>query len=207
MVACPAWSDGSSRDRAERPRLTSIAPFFRLSNIFNQLPATSPSRLAVFTSLLNLASANEELDLLSDALAAAPRWLAEWNVSPAEKASCLLQIASAFERADQGARALEFFLLHLRLLTSTDAAAKEAAERTTAAALRLPRVFEFESLLQVPAVQALKDTPVFELLRVFVAGSFDDWEKWQGTNAAELQRLSKFPASFPLSPLRSAHIA
>ena len=167
-----------------------------LSNLFNSLPASSPLRLTIFNALLSLASANDDLDYLTSSLKALPQWLAQWEVSEADKATCLEAVAKALEGAEkehgQTSKAYQFLLLHLRYISSTSsgAATKDAAERTVAAALRLPKLYEFEDLLQIKAVTDLNGTPVFDLLKIFVGGSASDFSSWASSNSAEFARLN-----------------
>lgn len=169
-----------------------------LSNLYNALPNDSPNRFIVFNFLLQFANANDDLDIISDALTALPTWLAEWNVSPAQKADLLAKVSQNFETAGQPKRAYEFLLLHVRFLgTSTlsgegssAATTKQAAERTISAALSLPSVFEFEELAQIDAVQKLQSEPIGKLLNVFLRGNTNEYLQWRDANAAEVARLN-----------------
>ncbi|PWN40223.1 hypothetical protein IE81DRAFT_325788 [Ceraceosorus guamensis] len=166
-----------------------------LSNTFNSLSASSPLRLTTLTALLNLAAANEELDYLSESLLATPAWLSTWSIPSSAKSALLLDIASKLDAADQKAKAYEFLLTHLRYLDSVSEAKKEqvaqAAEQTIAAALSLPNVWDFDNLLQIGPIQALKGQPAFELLSIFVSGSSKDFKAWLGKgNDSVLSRLN-----------------
>lgn len=167
-----------------------------LSNLFNSLAANSPLRLHIFNALLALAAANDDLDYLTSSLKALPQWLAQWDVSEADKAACLESVAKALEGAEkehgQTSKAYQFLLLHLRYISAHpgSASTKEAAERTVAAALRLPKLYEFEELLHVQAVLDLNGaSPVFELLKIFVGGSTADFTAFTQSNPNELARL------------------
>lgn len=166
-----------------------------LSNLFNSLPASSPLRLQTFNALLSLAAANDDLDYLTSSLKALPQWLAQWEVSEADKAACLESVAKALEGAEkehgQTSKAYQFLLLHLRYISSnpSGASTKEAAERTVAAALRLPKLYEFEDLMQIPAVLQLNSSPVFDLLKIFVGGSTADYTTFASSNSNEISRL------------------
>ncbi|PWZ03364.1 PCI-domain-containing protein [Testicularia cyperi] len=180
--------DGASDKNLVRYRI--------LSNLFNTLPASSPLRLDLFNALLTAASANDDLDYLSSALHALPQWLAQWNVDESAKAQCLESVAKALGNAEkeheQSSKAYQFLLLHLRYISTTassSSSTKESAERTVASALRLPKLYEFEDLLQVKAVTDLNGTPVFELLKIFVGGNAKEFQAWSSSNSAEISRL------------------
>lgn len=166
-----------------------------LSNLFNSLEATSLLRLQVFNALLTLAAANDDLDYLTSSLTALPQWLAQWQVSEADKAACLESVAKALEGAEkehaQVSKAYQFLLLHLRYISTlpnTDST-KDAAERTVAAALRLPKLYEFEDLLHIKAVLDLQTTPTFNLLKIFIGGTTADLQSFVSSNPQELSRL------------------
>lgn len=180
---------------------TSPAPRTSLSNIFNSLPPTSPTRSTVFSALLNLASHADDLDLLSPALASLPHWLAQWSIPEAQKAQLLETVATKLEQSSNGSdaeKAYEFRLAHLQYLSSTREAAgasttaTASAEKAIASALRLPRVFAFDSLLKLSVVESLSSSSsaLFSLLKILVSGSLRDYQSWATSNSAELQRLS-----------------
>ncbi len=179
--------EGSSEKNNVRYRI--------LSNLFNSLPATSALRCTIFNALLNLASANDDLDYLTSSLKALPQWLAQWEVSEADKAACLENVAKALEGAEkehgQTSKAYQFLLLHLRYISNNQSTnSKDAAERTVAAALRLPKLYEFEDLLHIQAVLELNGkSSIFDLLKIFVGGSAKDFQSWSSSNNAELSRL------------------
>ena len=73
----------------------------RLSNLFNALPRQSGLRLPVYKTLLELASANDELDTLGLSQSDVEKWLSEWDVSPEEKSAFLKLLVDVFQKAGQ----------------------------------------------------------------------------------------------------------
>lgn len=73
----------------------------RLSNLFNALPRKSPLRLAVYTNLLDLATANDGLDTLQLARIDVEKWLREWDISSEEKSTFLKTLADAYEKSGE----------------------------------------------------------------------------------------------------------
>lgn len=57
--------------------------------------------------------------------------------------------------------------------------------------MKLPKVFEFDSLLRLSAVETLQQsTPaVYALVKVLAQGSLADWQSWSSQNGSELSRL------------------
>ena len=67
-------------------------------------------------------------------------------------------------------------------------------------ALRLPALFNFDSLLSIPSVQALKGTgssKVYDLVEgVFTKGGLNEWNAWvQKEGESSLAELGKYKQS------------
>ncbi|KDN35979.1 hypothetical protein K437DRAFT_260261 [Tilletiaria anomala UBC 951] len=168
-----------------------------LSNIFNFLPPTSPLRYTTFNALLTFAASNDELELVSPSLLLLPQWLAQWQISEAQKEQCLASVSKVLNEnggdGEDQKKAYGFQLLYLRFLSSQQTSvekAKEVAEKVIADAIRLPSIFDFEELAQIPAVQALKGSPAGDLLAILTEGSAADLKTWLGNNKSEAQRLN-----------------
>ncbi len=73
----------------------------RLSNLFNALPRRSGLRLPVHQTLLALASANDDLDVLGLSQTDVEKWLSEWDVSPEEKSGFIKLIVDAYKKSEQ----------------------------------------------------------------------------------------------------------
>lgn len=144
--------------------------------------------------MLDLAASNDEVDLLSPALASLPTWLAQWSIPESHKAAALETVASRLESAgdDLTAKSYDFRLAHLTYLSTTPGAATSsnatqvAAEKTFAIALSLPDVFEFDALLKLSAVEeALSSSSLYSLLKLLVQGSYQDWTRWIAESGRE----------------------
>lgn len=79
----------------------------RLSNLFNAIPRRSALRLSVHKTLLELASTNDELDLLGITQSEVDKWLTEWDISPEEKSAYLKLLVDVYQKA------AELSVLHL----------------------------------------------------------------------------------------------
>lgn len=106
-------------------------------------------------------------------------------------------IAAKLQEADQGIKAYEFFLTHLRFLStltmsgqgSSSSETKAAAEKTIVAALDLVNVFDFEELSQIEAVKNVQSEPIGKLLQIFIQGNSKDWNEWKSANSTEVEKL------------------
>ncbi|KAI0265916.1 hypothetical protein BC834DRAFT_924157 [Gloeopeniophorella convolvens] len=154
-----------------------------LTNLFNALPRTSALRLPVYTTLVELASANDELHVLHVSRADVEKWLGEWAVPADTKAAFLQTLADVFDKASQPETAHYYRLTHVRALGGAAPAAQPAALAAISAALSDPAVLDFDALFKLDAVVAASAHPLFALLRVFLTGGLDDLRAWQGANA------------------------
>jgi translation initiation factor 3 subunit M len=72
---------------------------YRYSNLFNAIPRHSALRLSVYSTLLSLASENDELDVLAISSEDVDQWLSEWQITEEEKLAFLQSLETAFTRA------------------------------------------------------------------------------------------------------------
>lgn len=72
-----------------------------LSNLFNATPRKSCLRLFVYRALLQIATANDELEVLQLSRAGVEIWLSEWNISAEEKSKFLKSIIDAYVKSGQ----------------------------------------------------------------------------------------------------------
>ncbi|RPD66815.1 PCI-domain-containing protein [Lentinus tigrinus ALCF2SS1-7] len=154
----------------------SFAKYRILSNLFNAIPRQSGLRLPVYKTLLELASANDEIDSLNVDQAEVDKWLSEWNVSSEEKSAFLKLLVDAFQKAGQPTTSLRYQLSYVRSLPSSSA--QSAAVDAISTALRLPFYFDFDSLFRLDAVVAAKDHELFSLLQIFLNDSLAQYQTW-----------------------------
>ncbi|KAJ7368777.1 hypothetical protein DFH08DRAFT_762833 [Mycena albidolilacea] len=159
-----------------------------LSNLFNALPRKSPLRLTVYTTLLDLATANEELAALQLARVDVEKWLREWDVSSEEKSKFLKTIVDAYEKTGDLATAYEYSLAYVRSLPAGGPATEAAAVETIATALRLPFVFDFDPLFKLEAVIAAKQHELFSLLHIFLNDGLPQFKAWEEAHSGALQK-------------------
>ncbi|KAJ7437096.1 hypothetical protein B0H11DRAFT_1754064 [Mycena galericulata] len=159
-----------------------------LSNLFNAIPRKSPLRLAVYSALLDLATANGELDALQLARIDVEKWLREWDISAEEKSTFLKAIADAYEKSGQLGTAYEYSLAYVRSLPPSSPAAQTAAVETIATALRLPFVFDFDPLFKLDAVVAAKEHELFALLQIFLNDGLLQFNSWEDSHPGALEK-------------------
>ncbi|KAJ7223935.1 hypothetical protein C8J57DRAFT_232237 [Mycena rebaudengoi] len=159
-----------------------------LSNLFNAIPRKSSLRLFVYTTFLDLASTNNELDALQLARIDVEKWLAEWDISAEEKSTFLKTIADAYEKSGQLSKSYEYSLAYLRSLPSSSPTTQTAAVETIATALRLPFIFDFDPLFKLDAVVAAKEHELFSLLHIFLNDGLPQFKSWEESHPATLEK-------------------
>jgi len=164
-----------------------------LSNLFNTLPRTSALRLSVYQSLLALADSNDNLNALELRISDVEKWLSEWEISEAAKASFLKSITDAYTKAGQPLIAHQCLLLYVKSLPSSSQEVQAAALILIASALRLPTIFDFDPLLKLKAVLAVKDHELFGLLQIFLNNGLSEFKSWVSGHPETLE-LYKIPA-------------
>ncbi|KAF9006663.1 hypothetical protein BDQ17DRAFT_1324641 [Cyathus striatus] len=137
----------------------------RLSNLFNVIPRASPLRLAVYRTLLSLATANDNLAALQIEQDEVKKWLSEWNIPEEEKAAFLKSLPMRMQQLAKS-------------LPASSSEAKSAAVDLIATALRLPNIFDFDPLFKLDAIIAVKDNELFSLLQIFLNSELPEFRAW-----------------------------
>ena len=57
--------------------------------------------MLVYRTLLELASANDDIDVLGLSQSEVDKWLSEWEVTPEEKSSFVKLIVDAYKKSEQ----------------------------------------------------------------------------------------------------------
>ncbi|KAJ2917498.1 hypothetical protein MD484_g2913, partial [Candolleomyces efflorescens] len=161
-----------------------------LSNLFNSLPRSSPLRKLVYSTLLQLATANDDLDGLQISKPEVTKWLSEWDISDDEKAAFLKSLVDAFAKTGQPVQSYQYSLVYIQKLPANSDAAKSAAVQLISDALRLTDTFDFDSLFKLDAVIAIKDHELFSLLQVFLNGGLAEFSAWQSSHAGALEKYN-----------------
>ncbi|KAL7282660.1 hypothetical protein ACG7TL_004133 [Trametes sanguinea] len=167
-----------------------------LATLFNSIPRRSPLRFAVYQTLLEFASSNDDLELLGISQTEVDKWLSEWEISAEEKSGFLKLLVHAFAKAGDAATSFQYQLSYVRSLPSSSPVAQTAAVEAVASALRLPSYFDFDALFRLDAVVATKDHPLFSLLQIFLNEGLQQYTAWVGSHA---DVLSKYVASNSLT--------
>ena len=86
-------------------------------------------------------------------------------------------------------KALPFAISYVRSLPPSKSQA--ASLDVIASALRIPNYFDFDAVLRVESVQAVKTHGLFALLTIFTRKGLDELKAWIGRNKALLNEYRK----------------
>lgn len=75
--------------------------FSRLSNLFNALPRNSSLRLSVYKTILQIAVADDSINILHLSRSDVEKWTNEWDISPEDKSAFLENIVDAYAKSNQ----------------------------------------------------------------------------------------------------------
>ncbi|KAF9199568.1 hypothetical protein BGZ49_010289 [Haplosporangium sp. Z 27] len=173
------------------PNQKTAIKFKVLSNIFNTVPANSPIRLEVFTTIVDLAVASDDIDLVLPQLQYVPSWLSEWGVGVEAERGLYLTLSDRLKETGNQYQSLEFLLKYLTSFNGSSGLDSQKAQATRAVveSLALPEVLNFENLLKIDAVQNLKNEKVYELLSVFMSGNVQDYRELNNKNSGVTKEL------------------
>ncbi|KAG0197479.1 hypothetical protein BGX28_009050 [Mortierella sp. GBA30] len=173
------------------PTQKTAIKFKVLSNVFNTLPANSPLRLSAFSSIVDLAVASDDMDLILPQLQYVPGWINEWAVGVEAERALLLTLSDRLKESGNKYQSLEFLLKFLTSYNNTSELDSQKANATRAIveSIALPEVLNFENLLKVDAVQNLKAEKVYELLSVFMSGNVQDYRALASKHAGLFKEL------------------
>lgn len=138
------------------------------------------------------------------------RWLNEWHISDKEKSQFLKTIIDTLTRAGKAcvfflwcipARSLpsprrdtayEYQILLVHTLPSPSSECRSAAVDTIVAALRIPTVFDFDTLYNLDPIIAVRDHELFPLLQIFLRNGLLEFRAWADGHSALLETYRTF---------------
>ncbi|CAL1700391.1 unnamed protein product [Somion occarium] len=161
-----------------------------LSNIFNATPRKSGLRLPVHRALIELASANDELDHLAVSVSEVEKWLSEWDVSVDEKTSFLKTLFDVYTKSGDLDTSYLYQLSYVRSIPPSSPSAESAAGELIATALRSPTTFDFDPLFRLDAVVAAKNHELFPLLQIFLNDGLSQYQDWESGHADVISKYN-----------------
>ncbi|KAJ3925426.1 MAG: PCI domain-containing protein [Lentinula lateritia] len=111
-----------------------------------------------------------------------------WDISSEDKSIFLKNVADAYAKSNQLTKSYEYSLLYLRSLLPASEAARNTCITVIAFALRIPSIFDFDSLLKLNAIIANQDHELFSLLRVFLHNGLSEFKSWEALHVGALEK-------------------
>mmetsp|Transcript_42948 Transcript_42948/g.91064 ORF Transcript_42948/g.91064 Transcript_42948/m.91064 type:complete len:415 (-) Transcript_42948:203-1447(-) len=138
----------------------------------------------VLKCVLTYAGDAKQFDFVLPFLEYLDDWMTSYNLTEEEHRALLLTLADQMRKMDKRQDAFDYLQKHVNLLSKDEASSKDAekqALRLVTDAITLPSIFQFDNVLQLPAVQALKksNAPLIQLLEIFVNGDLNDLQSFQ----------------------------
>ncbi|KAF5393126.1 hypothetical protein D9757_001224 [Collybiopsis confluens] len=171
-----------------QPTEQTLIKFRILSNLFNAIPRSSSLRLSVYNTILQIAVANDSIDILHLNPSDVNKWLNEWDISPEQKSAFLKSIVDAYTKSDQPLKAYEYSIIYVRSLSPSSEQGKSAAAQIITSALRLPSVFDFDPLFKLDPVLSLKNDDLFGLLKIFLNDGLAEFNSWVSSHSGVLEK-------------------
>lgn len=80
-----------------------------------------------------------------------------------------------------------YLLASLRNLTPDSPHAESSAIQAISTSLKLPSIFDFDALFKIDAIIKLQGHELFSLLKVFLSGGLEDYQKWESEHSASIE--------------------
>jgi len=168
-------------------------------------------RHTVYDTLIRQASSHDKVELLQITPESIEKWTSEWAITPEQKFDFLRLLAEVFEKAGQlygfspysfmpipastltflpsyRTTSYQYLLISLQNLPPNSPHAESSAIRAISTSLKLPSVFDFDTLFKIDAIINLKGHELFSLLRVFLSGGLEDYKKWESERSASIEK-------------------
>jgi len=137
---------------------------------------TLQARYQLYSDIIDVAKKNKQLLLVYSGIDNLNKLLLTFGYTKKRKQSLLRQLHSALIENGHSELAAEVMIELLRDYTADDGKqAKDDAKRCIVSAIADPKTFLFEPLLSLAPVISLQNTPLHELLVIFVSGNLANY--------------------------------
>lgn len=165
-----------------------------LGTLFNNLPADSPSRFNTFLNLLSLvARSPRSVSVILAELPKIDSWLRDWALQVDQTRQLFKKLHEVLKACRQSKLSMQFLVKYIATFAGSAPEDFSVIKNDTVAlisqALIDPETFDFSNILDLRAVQQLKNEKIYEALSVVVAGNLANYLSFQQANAAELNAL------------------
>jgi len=178
---------------SSNPQEKSLIKLKVLTNIYNVVDPNSMDRLDIFNALVQVARQSHNIDALLPLFKDVDKKAADWGISIKQKRDLYKVIRDALKENDKSVEAHKWTSKYLGTFNEFESSQEQAAvteEAIVAAldAIRLPELYQFDSLLELYPIKQLDNTKtargskIFQLLKIFVGETLDSFNKFISEN-------------------------
>jgi len=182
-----------SQTLTSNPQEKSLIKLRVLTNIYNVVDPNSSDRLDIFFAIVQVARQSHNIDVVIPLFKDVDRKAADWGINIKQKRELYKTIRDALKENDRSVEAHKWTAKYLSTFTEFESSQEQAAvteEAIVAAldAIRLPELYQFDTLLELFAIKQLdntktaRGTKIFQLLKIFVGENLDSFNKFIAEN-------------------------
>jgi translation initiation factor 3 subunit M len=160
------------------------------ASVFNTIQPDDETRYHVLLAIIDVIKNSNNFDTLQPQLKNVDSWVEEWELESEEAQKLYLAISSAASAARESDESYIYLLKALRTTQEepTSASSREISIRALKLALQSDKHFDFQDLIALDSVQALRksDQTWSELLELFSSETFEDLQEFKESNSGFL---------------------
>jgi len=165
-----------------------------LGNTYNILDGSPTDRYTIFAAILRYASASKHPEITIAHFKDIDKKVTEWGIDSKQTRELYKIIRDLFKQVHH--RSNDVHKWTVKYLNTFESNSEELTNEAVAAALdaiRLPDLYQFDTLLDVAAIKQLekdpKHTKLYQLLTIFVGESLDAFKSFTGANPGYVKQL------------------
>jgi len=166
-----------------------------LGNAYNILDRNPADRYLIFLTILTYSSTSKHPEVILSHFKDIEKRIAEWGVNVNQTRELYKKIRDIYKQTHKSNEAHKWTVQYLNLFDNEANSEETTNEAVNAAleAIRLPDLFQFDSLLDVQAIKQLekhsKHAKLFQLLTIFVRDNLDTYKSFIHANSGLVQQL------------------
>jgi len=163
-----------------------------LGSVYNIL--VSPSdRPQIFARILSFAAASRHPEVVFPHFKDIDRKIAEWGIDEKRTQDLYKQIRDFYKNSNKSAETQKWTIKYLANIKGNGDEVTNEAVGAILEAIKIPDVYHFEGLLEVPAIKQLEKDPkhgrLYQLLTIFVSEPLEAFKSFTTGNPGYLQQL------------------
>lgn len=164
-----------------------------LGNAYNILDRNPADRYLIFLTILTYSSSSKHPEVIITHFKDIEKRIAEWGLDANRTRELYKKIRDIYKQSHKNNEAHKWTIQYLNLLDNNSNSEENEAVNAALEAIRLPDLFQFDSLLDVQAIKQLEKHPkhakLFQLLTIFVRDNLDTFKSFINANTGLLHQL------------------